>query len=93
MTTEVRAGEANTLTVEWRQYPGGPMAAVTGVTIAVASLPAGTVVLAATSTGVTTPSTGINAYSWTPSALLAEGGFEIEIEGVSRVSNPVQSER
>lgn len=89
MTTEVRAGEANTLTVEWRQYPGGPMAAVTGVTIAVASLPAGTVVLAATSTGVTTPSTGINAYSWTPSALLAEGEYLVTWSGTDADTDTV----
>ena len=60
-------GTPETLSVEWREYAGGPYAAVTGTTIKITTL-AGVVVLAQTSTGVTSPGTGINAYTWTPAA-------------------------
>lgn len=67
---DVTRGAATALSAEWRQYAGGPLAAVTGVTITITPLAGGAAVLGPTSTGVSTPSTGINAYVWTPSGAL-----------------------
>lgn len=79
MTTIVR-GTPETLAVEWRAYAGGPYVAVTGVTIKVTNL-AGTVILAQTSTGVTNPATGINAYTWTPSSGLTPADYLVTWSG------------
>ena len=57
-------GTTASLTVEWREYAGGPMVAVTAVQITITRLTDSVVVLGPTATGVTTPATGINAYSW-----------------------------
>lgn len=73
--TTINRGVATTLTVEWREYAGGPMAVVTDVTIGITSLADSSVVLATTATGVTSPATGVNAYVWTSSASLAIGQY------------------
>lgn len=63
--TTYQPGESVTLTAEWRMYAGGPLAAVTGVTIAIVPSVGGAPLVATTATGVTTPATGLNAYAWT----------------------------
>lgn len=73
MTTVV-AGSTSVLAVEWREYAGGPLVAVTGVTITITALPA-TNVLGPTSTGVSTPATGVNAYSWAATLGLVPGPY------------------
>lgn len=74
MTTAI-AGQPATLLVEWRQYAGGPMSTMTGVSVAITNLATGATVLANTSTGVATVATGINSYTWTPLANLASGEY------------------
>lgn len=73
--TDVNRGAPNTLTAEWRLYAGGPYSPVTGVTITITPLAGGAAVLGPTSTGVTTPTAGINVYVWTPAADLATGSY------------------
>lgn len=65
MSNTIR-GTANTLSAEWRLYQGGPLTAVTGVTITITPLSGGAPVLGPTTAGVTTPATGVNVYAWTP---------------------------
>jgi hypothetical protein len=69
-------GEAVTLTAEWRMYAGGPLVAVTGVTITITPAAGGPAILGPTAIGVTTPAVGINAYAWeapgTDSTLIVE---------------------
>lgn len=78
--TTVIAGSPAVLTAEWRTYAGGPLTAVTGVTITITRLPA-SVVLATTSTGVSTPATGINAYTWNTLANLTPGSYLVAWSG------------
>lgn len=78
--TTVIAGSSAVLTAEWRTYAGGPLTAVTGVTITITRLPA-SVVLATTSTGVSTPATGINAYTWSTLANLTPGSYLVAWSG------------
>lgn len=87
--TYVTRGEANTLLVEWRAYAGGPYATVTGVTIAVTPIGGGAPALAATSIGVTTPATGINAYVWSPAGSLAPGEYVVQWTGTDPESETV----
>jgi hypothetical protein len=78
--TSVIAGDAVVLTAEWRTYAGGPLVAVTGTTITITRLPA-SVVLGPTSTGVSTPATGINAYTWSTLANLTPGSYLVTWTG------------
>jgi hypothetical protein len=80
MTTVV-AGSTAVLAVEWRMYEGGPLVAVTGVTITITALPA-TNALGPTSTGVTNPSTGINTYSWAANLGLVPGPYLVTWSGL-----------
>lgn len=80
--TSVKAGATITLVAEWRQYAGGPLSPVTGVTITIVPAAGGAPTLAETSTGVTTPMSGVNAYSWTTSAALAAGSYIVAWEGL-----------
>lgn len=80
--TSVRAGAAITLTAEWREFEGGPLAPVTGVTITITPAAGGAPALAETSTGVTTPVAGVNAYTWTTSASLDAGSYIVTWEGL-----------
>jgi hypothetical protein len=81
VTTYV-AGSIVPLSAEWRQYAGGPVSAMTGVTIGIVNASTAAVVLATTATGVTTPSTGFNAYTWTISLALPAGDYLITWTGV-----------
>lgn len=74
MTTVYR-GSTENLLVEWREYAGGPMSAVTSVEITIAPLAGGDPVIGPTSTGVTSPSTGINTYPWTVASGLDTGHY------------------
>jgi hypothetical protein len=87
MTTVV-AGSTAVLAVEWRQYAGGPLVAVTGVTITITALPA-TNVLGPTSTGVTNPSTGINTYSWAANLGLVPGPYLVTWAGLDALADVV----
>lgn len=87
--TYVTRGEPATLLVEWRSYAGGPFVAVTGVTITITPLAGGAPVLAATSAGVTTPATGINAYVWSPAGSLTPGEYLVQWGGADPESDVV----
>lgn len=80
MTTVYRSAD-NTLAAEWRTYPGGPLADVTGVTITITPMAGGAAVVGPTATGVLNPATGINAYVWTPSGALVLGDYLVEWSG------------
>lgn len=86
--TSVVAGSSAVLTAEWRTYGGGPLTAVTGVQIRIQLLPSTTVV-GPTSTGVTTPATGINAYTWATSTSLTPGTYLVTWTGVDDTADPV----
>lgn len=81
MTTTVVAGSTAVLAVEWREYAGGPLVAVTGVTITITALPA-TNILGPTATGVTYPSTGVNTYSWAAVLGLVPGPYLVTWTGL-----------
>jgi hypothetical protein len=80
--TEINRGTPTTLSVEWRIYAGGPLDAVTSVTISITPLAGGTPALAETATGVLNPATGINAYVWTPAADLTLGDYLVAWSGL-----------
>jgi hypothetical protein len=86
--TSVVAGSPVVLTAEWRVYGGGPLTPVTSVTITITRLPS-TVVVGPTSTGVSTPATGINAYTWSTAANLTAGSYLVTWNGVDNTSDPV----
>lgn len=75
-------GTTASLTAEWREYAGGPLAAVTGVQITITSTAGGAPVLGPTATGVTTPVTGVNAYSWAISASATAGDYLVSWSGL-----------
>lgn len=60
----VQQGRTLVLPVEWRAYEGGPLTAVSSVTIEIVPVAGGAAVVGPTSTGVTSAGTGLNAYSW-----------------------------
>jgi hypothetical protein len=66
--TETRQGQAVALVSEWYEYPGGPAADVTNLTITVTPLAGPPVVLGPTAVGITHPATGVYGYEWTPDA-------------------------
>lgn len=86
--TSVIAGSSVVLTAEWRTYAGGPLVAVTAVTITITRLPS-TVVLGPTSTGVSNPATGINAYTWSPVANLTPGAYLVTWTGTDPATDTV----
>lgn len=86
--TTINRGVPTTLTVEWRQYAGGPLATVVGVDITITALDS-TVVLATTTAGVATPTAGINAYTWTPDSDLAIGQYLVSWSGLDEDTDEV----
>lgn len=78
-----------TLTAEWRQYAGGPMVDVTAVTITITPMSGGGAVVGPTSTGVTNPSTGVNAYVWSISSLLSADDYLVSWSGTDPQSDTV----
>lgn len=89
MTTVV-AGSTAVLAVEWREYAGGPLVAVTGVTITITALPA-TNIIGPTATGVSTPATGVNAYSWVAVLGLVPGPYLATWTGLDGAGDVVEA--
>jgi hypothetical protein len=79
--TTYQPGSSAVLTAEWRMYAGGPLVAVTGVSIAVVATVTGSILLASTSTGVSTPTVGINAYTWSIPANAPDGSYLVTWTG------------
>ena len=61
----VGQGQAVTLEADFFQYVGGPAAAVSGLTLTIVDPGGATEVTATTSTGITSPATGVYQYQWT----------------------------
>ncbi len=70
--TQVAQGQTVTLTSDWYQYGGGPAVDVTGLTITITA-PDSSTDVAATSTGITHPATGLYQYPWAVPASAALG--------------------
>jgi hypothetical protein len=64
-------GSTAQLVASWLNFPGGSAQPVTAVTIGIVRISNGAVALATTSTGVTYPATGVNAYNWVVGATAA----------------------
>jgi hypothetical protein len=62
--TTYSPGDSATLIAEWRMYAGGPLVAVTGVSITITPSGGGAPLLGPTSVGVTAPAVGLNVYAW-----------------------------
>lgn len=75
-------GTTASLTVEWRAYDGGPFVDVTDVEITITAMVGGAVAVGPTSTGVTNPATGVNAYPWAIPADLAAGDYLVSWSGL-----------
>ena len=88
MTTVLR-GTTATLSAEWREYPGGPHAAVASVQITIAPLATGTPVIGPTATGVQTPATGVNTYAWAVAGGAALGDYLVSWTGLDTDSETV----
>ncbi|MGJ3223761.1 head-tail connector protein [Micromonospora aurantiaca (nom. illeg.)] len=71
----VEQGRSITLLVEWLQYLGGPASPVTGVTVEITPAGGGTSPVGPTSAGVSSPSTGINAFTWSVPVSQAAGDY------------------
>lgn len=69
----ITRGTTTGLTAEWRQYAGGPLTVVTGVTVTITHLATATIVVNAAAT--TTPATGVSAYSWAVSGAATPGTY------------------
>jgi hypothetical protein len=81
MTTVLR-GATTTLLAEWREYPGGPHAEVTGVQITITPLATGTPAVGPTATGVQDVATGINTYAWAVAGGAALGDYLVSWSGL-----------
>lgn len=73
---QVVRGTSATLTVEFFQFAGGPLADVTGLTVAIASV-GGTVVVPTTSVGITHPMVGTYQWVWAVPVDLAVGDYVV----------------
>lgn len=73
--TSVVQGAAVTLEATFYSYPSGPAVDLTGTTIAISTADGVTTVVAATSTGVTHPATGVYTYAWAVPAGQATGDY------------------
>lgn len=87
--TSVQQGGNITLTAEWREYAGGPLVDVTGVTITITPLAGGAATIGPTSTGVTNPIAGVNAYAWAVSGVLAAGDYLVSWSGTDPAAETV----
>lgn len=87
--TSVQQGGNITLTAEWREYAGGPLTDVTGVTITITPLAGGAATIGPTSTGVTNPIAGVNAYAWAVSGALAAGDYLVSWSGTDPAAETV----
>lgn len=85
----VNRGTSTTLTVEWREYAGGPMADVTMVQITITSTADDSVVIGPTAVGITNPALGVNVYVWDIPSDLATGDYLVTWDGVDPDSDAI----
>lgn len=85
----INRGTSATLTVEWRQYAGGPMVDVDNVQITITAVATSTIVIGPTATGVTNPATGINAYVWDVADDLTPDDYLVSWSGTDPESDTV----
>lgn len=81
MPTTVMQGSTATLVGMFAQYAGGPSLDVDDLTIAITTADGATTVLAATSTGIAHPDTGVYTYVWEVPADQAPGGYLVTWAG------------
>jgi hypothetical protein len=81
VTTVALQGSPITLLGMWAEYPSGPAVDVAGLTIQIETADGVTTVLAATSTGVAHPETGVYTYVWAVDAGQAPGGYLVTWAG------------
>lgn len=86
--TVVNRGATTVLSASWREYPGGPAATVTGVTITITPL-SGAAIVGPTSTGVLYPAVGINTYSWAVPGGAAVGDYLVSWAAIDADSETV----
>jgi hypothetical protein len=89
--TQTTQGQALTLTSEWAQYAGGPAADVSGLTITITA-PDSTIDVAATSSGITHPATGVYQYTWAVPANAVVGDHVVAWAGTYNGSPVTASE-
>lgn len=87
----VQQGRTLILPVEWRTHEGGPLTAVTGVTIEIVPIAGGAAIVGPTSTGVTSAGTGLNAYSWAVPADLTPADYYAIWTAIDGDSDPVSA--
>lgn len=90
MTTLIR-GRSTPLTVEWFQYPGGPPDVVNNVMITITPLDGGVAVVGPTTTGVTNPAIGVNAYQWNVPSNISLGDYLVVWNGEDLGMSVVQA--
>lgn len=89
LVTTFIQGQSAGLSAEWRVYAGGPLVAVTGVTVGIININTAAVALATTAVGVSTPATGINAYTWSVGGALAAGDYLVTWTGTDPQADTV----
>lgn len=87
--TDVIAGQTVTLLSQWYEYEGGPPADLDATpTITITSVATAETIVAATTTGVTHPGTGVYGYPWTTTTSLTPGSYLVQWNG-TKSSAPV----
>lgn len=79
MTEQVAQGEQIVLYVEWWEYEGGPASAVTGTTVTITLVGAGSATIGPTA--ATHQTTGLDTYTWTLSATQTVGAYSVVWNG------------
>lgn len=89
--TAYAAGTSAALSAEYRQYAGGPMTVMSGVTITITNVATGATAVATTAAGVVNPSTGVYTYAWAISGAQAVGDYLVTWSGVDPQTDVVSA--
>lgn len=84
-------GDAIPLTVQFYEYAGGPAADVTGLTVTITKVGAGSPVLGPVSSGISHPATGLYTYVWTTTLDTEAATYTVVWDGTDADSDPVQA--
>jgi hypothetical protein len=88
--TDVNQGQTADLLSQWYEYPNGPAADVTGLTLTVNGATDGSNVLGPTSAGIIHQATGLYSFQWAVSTSQAPGDY-IAIWNATYASSAVQT--
>lgn len=89
--TAYPAGTSAALTAEYRQYAGGPMSVMTGVTITITNVATAAVAVGPTAVGIVNPSTGVYTYAWAIAGGQAVGDYLVTWSGVDPQTDVVSA--